>query len=288
VTWLGGEQVIPRPPGSYPGGPAPWADLPPGKRRGLSLERVVGALERSEGAGAVAGAVRVEAATPALDGSVDGTTVRAAAASVMPGVFVEGDKVPSAVLVALFEEAGEARVILTRRSQNLRFHQGEVSFPGGRCDPGESAAQCALREAREETGLDPGLVTVTGELSPLATFSSDSFITPVVGVVEGRPPMKANPAEVDLVFDVELAALVADGVFREERWYFRVPADGGQPVRATEALEPPDASAAPEVPGRKLAPDGSFPVWFFELPGDTVWGATARVLMELLRAVLDV
>jgi 8-oxo-dGTP pyrophosphatase MutT (NUDIX family) len=200
----------------------------------------------------------------------------------MPGVFLESGGIPSAVLVAMFEESGETRVILTRRSKNLRFHQGEVSFPGGRCDPGESPAQCALREAQEETGLDPGLVTVTGYLSPLATFSSESFITPVVGVVGARPPMKPNPTEVDLVFDTELAALVADGVFREERWHFRVPADGSQPVRATDVLEPPDA------PGRTLAPDGSFPVWFFELPGDTVWGATARVLMELLRAVLDV
>ena len=231
-----------------------------------------------------------------MDGTVDATiaaaSVRTAAASVMPGVFLEGDKIPSAVLVAMFEESGEARVILTRRSQNLRFHQGEVSFPGGRCDPGESAAQCALREAQEETGLDPGLVTVTGELSPLATFSSESFITPVVGVLGARPPMRPNPTEVDLVFDVELAALVADGVFREERWYFRVPADGGQPVRATEVrateVRATEVPELPDAPGRKLDPDGSFPVWFFELPGDTVWGATARVLMELLRAVLDV
>ncbi len=197
----------------------------------------------------------------------------------MPGVFVDSaGRTPSAVLVAMFEEHGETRVILTRRSWNLRVHQGEVSFPGGRCDPGESPAECALREAQEETGLDPGLVTVTGYLSPLATFSSESFITPVVGTLEARPQMQPNPAEVDRVFDVELAALVADGVFREERWNFRVPAGGGDPVRVTEV---------PDAPGRPLAADGSFPVWFFELPGDTVWGATARVLMELLRAVLD-
>ena len=222
MTWLGGEQVIPRPPGSYPGGPAPWADLPPGKRRGFSLERVLAAIERPE-------------------------VASDAAASVMPGVFLEGDKIPSAVLVAMFEESGEARVILTRRSQNLRFHQGEVSFPGGRCDPGESAAQCALREAQEETGLDPGLVTVTGYLSPLATFSSESFITPVVGVLAARPPMRPNPTEVDLVFDVELGALVADGVFREERWYFRVPADGGQPAGGTEVLERPERPERPDA-----------------------------------------
>jgi 8-oxo-dGTP pyrophosphatase MutT (NUDIX family) len=195
----------------------------------------------------------------------------------MPGVFLEGGGTPSAVLVAMFDESGETRVILTRRSKNLRFHQGEVSFPGGRCDSGESPAECALREAHEETGLDPTSVKVAGYLSPLATFSSESFIEPVVGVLESRPPLKANPAEVDRVFDVELAALVADGVFREERWRFTARTDG------PSARVPADGSPAPP-----LATDGTFPVWFFELPGDTVWGATARVLMELLRAVLDV
>jgi hypothetical protein len=136
---------------------------------------------------------------------------------------------------------------------------------------------------------------VTGYLSPLATFSSDSFITPVVGTLDARPQMKPNPAEVELVFDVELAALVADGVFREERWDFRVPAAEasgapGDPVRATapEVPRTPGAPGAPGAPGRPVSADGSFPVWFFELQGDTVWGATARVLMELLRAVLDV
>jgi 8-oxo-dGTP pyrophosphatase MutT (NUDIX family) len=251
--------------------------LPPEKKRGFKLERVLGALERSDVAAAVA---RPAGSTT----SAAGPTNSADPVSVMPGVFLEGGMIPSAVLVAMFEEAGETRVILTRRSKHLRFHKGEVSFPGGRCDPGESPAECALREAQEETGLDPGLVTVTGYLSPLATFSSDSFITPVVGTLDARPQMKPNPAEVELVFDVELAALVADGVFREERWDFRVPAGGGDPVRATA----PEVPRAPGAPGRPVSADGSFPVWFFELQGDTVWGATARVLMELLRAVLGI
>jgi 8-oxo-dGTP pyrophosphatase MutT (NUDIX family) len=180
----------------------------------------------------------------------------------VPDVFLEGDGVPSAVLVAMFEESGETRVILTRRSRALRLHQSEVSFPGGRLDPGESPADCALREAHEETGLDPAAVEISDQLSPLATFSSKSYVTPVVGFIAARPELVANPAEVEHVFDVELTALLADDVFREERW------------RTTVVLR------------TALAADGSFPVWFFELPGDTVWGATARVLVELLKAVL--
>jgi 8-oxo-dGTP pyrophosphatase MutT (NUDIX family) len=183
---------------------------------------------------------------------------------------------PAAVLVAMFEESNETRVILTRRSGALRHHKGEVSFPGGRIEPGESPVDCALREAHEETGLEPASVSVVGQLSPLLTLSSTSLITPVVGVLAGRPALEAAPAEVARVFDVELAELCSDGVFREERWNL---APLGEPAPGSE----------PDAPGRQLmAKDGSFPVWFFELPGDTVWGATARVLVELLRAVLGV
>ena len=234
MTWRGGRQVIPRPPGAVPGSPAPWADLRPELKQGLSIQRVRSAL--------------------ALYAEGLPTEV--------PDVFLEGTGAPSAVLVAMFEEAGETRVILTRRSRALRLHQSEVSFPGGRLDPGESPSECALREAREETGLDPAKVELVGHLSPLATFSSRSYVTPVVGFLTERPSLVANPAEVEHVFDVELAALLADDVFREERW------------TTTVAIR------------TELAEDGSFPVWFFELPGDTVWGATARVLVELLKAVL--
>jgi 8-oxo-dGTP pyrophosphatase MutT (NUDIX family) len=169
---------------------------------------------------------------------------------------------PSAVLAAVFEEDGEARVILTRRSAHLRSHRGEVSFPGGRLDGQETADEGARREASEEVGLDPGLVEVVGELSPVTTFASGSFITPVVGILGARPTLVASPQEVEHVFDVSLAELADPGIFREEWWHIaeRAPLLGGQP----------------------------FPVWFFELPDDTVWGATARMLVDLLRLVLDV
>ena len=172
---------------------------------------------------------------------------------------------PAAVLVALFEGEGETRVVLTRRAAHLRTHTGEVSFPGGRLDAGEDPEAGARREATEEVGLDPVSVEVVGRLTPLVTFSSTARITPVVAVLARPPDLVANPHEVEHVFDVPLAELLADGVFREERWI--VP---GRPMPVVDAGE-----------------DGSFPVWFFELPHDTVWGATARMLVELLRLVLD-
>jgi 8-oxo-dGTP pyrophosphatase MutT (NUDIX family) len=143
---------------------------------------------------------------------------------------------PAAVLVALFEEDEEARVLLTVRSSRLRSHRGEVAFPGGRLDPGESIDAGALREAFEEVGLDPDQVTIIGHLSALPTVSSNTLMTPVVATLPGRPSTRAAPDEVSRIFDVALAELVADGVFREEWW------------------------AIPERPGADGAPGGEFPV----------------------------
>ena len=78
------------------------------------------------------------------------------------------------------DDAGNAGVLLTRRSTALRNHAGEISFPGGRIDPGETEVAAALREANEEVGLDPAAVEVIGELDHLATVVSRSHIVPVI------------------------------------------------------------------------------------------------------------
>jgi 8-oxo-dGTP pyrophosphatase MutT (NUDIX family) len=170
-------------------------------------------------------------------------------------------EVNAGVLAVFFEERGEARLILTRRSSGLRTHQGQVSFPGGRLDEGEDAVAAALREAFEEVDLDPCLVTTVGWLHPLVTMVSDSFILPVLGTVDERPHLTPNPGEVDRIFDVSLAELADPAIFHEERW---------------------------RVPGRVIAgsEDNSFPIWFFEISGELIWGATARMLYELLSIVL--
>ena len=159
----------------------------------------------------------------------------------------------SAVLAALFEEAGETRVVLTRRASTLSSHQSEVSFPGGRVDPGETLVAAALREAWEEVALDPTLVEVIGELTPLTTYTSRAFVSPFVGVLATRPWLRPNPTEVEVVFDVALADLLADGVHRTEEWGL-----GGEENRELH---------------------------FFHLPGDIVWGATGRLLFEMLTRV---
>ncbi len=93
----------------------------------------------------------------------------------------------SAVLVALVDGPEGAEVLLTRRSQTLTSHRGEISFPGGRVDAGETFEAAALREAHEEVALDPSVVQLRGRLDPISTMASRSYIVPVVATLEDHP-----------------------------------------------------------------------------------------------------
>ena len=113
----------------------------------------------------------------------------------------------AAVLVPLVEHADGVTVLLTRRADTLRSHRGQVALPGGRCDPGETPWQAALREAQEEIGLDPGHVTLAG-LSSAYQTGSGFDITPVVGFVRPGFTLTPNPAEVAEIFEAPFAFLM--------------------------------------------------------------------------------
>jgi 8-oxo-dGTP pyrophosphatase MutT (NUDIX family) len=219
VSPRGGPQQIPRPEGARPGGAAPWSRLAGAARR-LSIDDVR----------------RAVAAHEPGESSWMGTPESRAAA----------------VLIPVFERPDGPAVILTRRSSSLRNHTGEVAFPGGRQDAGESLVEAALREAHEEIGLAPELVEIVGELDRIATYASRYTITPFVGVVESQPRLDPNPAEIERVFAVGISELLDDEVYREEVWDL---------------------------------PWGERAMAFFELEGDTVWGATARILQQFLLLV---
>jgi 8-oxo-dGTP pyrophosphatase MutT (NUDIX family) len=155
------------------------------------------------------------------------------------------------VLLALFESDGEAHVILTKRPETMPSHQGEIAFPGGKLEEGVDAdlRATALREAWEEIGLDPPAVEVVAELDGIGTVGSRFMISPFVGFLAGVPELRPDPHEVVRVFDVALVELLAPGVHHAERW---------------------------------KTPMIDHEVHFFELPGETVWGATARILFGFL------
>jgi 8-oxo-dGTP pyrophosphatase MutT (NUDIX family) len=228
MTERGGQQRIPRPASARPGRPAPWAHLSAEERRFTVAE--------------------VEAACRTLP--------PARPVSAPPTAR------PAAVLMAVFDEDGEARAILTKRPETMPSHQGEIAFPGGKLEESvdEDLRAAALREAWEEIGLVPALVTVAAELDSMTTVMGRFVLTPFVGVLHrGRPELVPDPMEVASVFDVALSELLDPDVFREERW--DIPSSFGPDAGIDRAIH------------------------FFELGGEsreTVWGATARILFGFL------
>ncbi|WP_420142582.1 CoA pyrophosphatase [Sphingomonas sp.] len=157
--------------------------------------------------------------------------LRAALLRSSEGPVIEGDDydraaglyLPAAVLVAVTDRP-DPGVILTLRQAHLRRHAGQISFPGGRVDPGDAdAEQAALREAEEEIGLAPALVEVVGT-SDVYRVGTGFSVTPVVGVVPPDLPLSPQESEVAAVFEVPLHFLLADAnhLRRETPWEGRV------------------------------------------------------------------
>ena len=160
---------------------------------------------------------------------------------------------PSAVLVLFADDDnGDAGVLLTRRSTALRNHSGEMSFPGGRIDGDETPIEAALREAYEEVGLDPASVEIIGELNHLATVVSRSHIVPIVARAQSQVALAPASHEVERVLWVPLAEFIRTDTYRAERW---------------------------------TVPWGERVLYFYELDDETVWGATAHILTDLLKRV---
>jgi 8-oxo-dGTP pyrophosphatase MutT (NUDIX family) len=154
----------------------------------------------------------------------------------------------AAGLLLLYPLAGEAHVVLTRRSDAVR-HGGQVSMPGGGVEPGETFEQAALREAHEEVDLDGSLVQVLGRLTPVDIPVSGFRLHPIVAAARERPALRPADAEVARILDVAIARL----------------------------LDPTTASF------RSMTRDGvTRQVPLLVVPGGEIWGATAMVLAEFL------
>jgi 8-oxo-dGTP pyrophosphatase MutT (NUDIX family) len=155
----------------------------------------------------------------------------------------------SAVLVGLFESTNGVEAILTRRSQELTNHRGEISFPGGRLENGETVVDAALRETQEEIGIKPGDAQIVGELNSMSTAVSNSHIVPIVASYARRPAFSAVNGEVDRVFSVPLLELTRRDTYCQEHWVFN---------------------------------DREIQINFFYLDDETIWGATARILFQVM------
>jgi 8-oxo-dGTP pyrophosphatase MutT (NUDIX family) len=153
----------------------------------------------------------------------------------------------AAVLIPIVAASAPA-LIFTIRTDTLSSHKGQISFPGGSVDPGESALAAAVREAHEELGLEPADVEVLGELDAVPTFVSGYVIHPFVGWVEEPPDLVPNPAEVAEILQVPIEDL-------------------SEEIRAQ-----PGFSHA----GRTYPTEA----WIWN--GHVIWGATARVVRVLL------
>lgn len=156
----------------------------------------------------------------------------------------------AAILVAVYGWPHQPGVIFTERRADMRRHAGEISFPGGRQDPEDpSLAATALREAQEEIGLDPAAVQLSGALPPTSTFVTGYRIHPFVGLVPQLDELHLtpNPTEVETVLSYSLE-LLRDG-YAMRRLVRR-----GVPIHTPT----------------------------YEVEGQLIWGATARILGELL------
>lgn len=144
----------------------------------------------------------------------------------------------------------ELYLVLIRRPDYEGVHGGQISFPGGRREAGESLQATALRETGEEVGVPPDTVKIIGRLSPLYTPPSNFCIYPFVGYRADRPAFHPNPHEVAAILETPLSRLLNPSIRKEEFWH--------------------------------LANDGARRVPFFDVFGHKVWGATAMMLSEFV------
>jgi len=154
----------------------------------------------------------------------------------------------AAVLVPLIWEADQWHLLFTRRTDKVESHKGQVAFPGGACDEGETTPeQTALREADEEIGLNPNDVKILGRLSNMITVSHFR-VTPVVGVIKWPTVFKLGEHEVARVFTIPLGWLSQPS----NRWQF-------------------------EIQGRKRSV-----IAYHPYDGELLWGATARMTVDFI------
>ncbi len=157
---------------------------------------------------------------------------------------------PAAVLLPLYKKHGEYHILLTRRTQKVEHHKGQISFPGGaRHEHDRGIRDTALRETFEEIGVRPEDVQILGELDNMGTLTSNYLVTPFVGIIPYPYELTVNRDEIEKLIEVPLSALADEKNHREE-------------VYVIEGIK--------------------FKAIMFDYRGHVIWGATARILEQFL------
>ncbi len=159
----------------------------------------------------------------------------------------------AAVLLPLYQSGAGPHLILTKRTEEVPTHKGQIGFPGGGFEERDGdLLATALRETQEEIGIDPGVVEIVGTLDDTVTVTSRHVVRPFVGFVPHPYPYRLDPFEIERLIHLPMLPLLSGAPFREEIWQ-----RDGQPVT----------------------------VFFYEYDGDTVWGLTARILKQFVEVV---
>ncbi len=155
---------------------------------------------------------------------------------------------PGSVLILLYPDEGQIRFPLIKRPDYLGAHSGQISFPGGKAEPGEDYVDAALREGEEEVGVRKESVNVIGRLSDFFVIPSNFLVAPVIGYVNHKPHFVPDPVEVVKIISGDIHALIHENAIKEKE----ILAAGKYRMKAPH----------------------------FEIEEEIVWGATAMMLNE--------
>lgn len=165
-------------------------------------------------------------------------------------INVDADLVPAAVLIPLFEKDGEYYLLLTKRTEHLRDHKGQISFPGGRYEESdETFLDTALRESAEEIGLSAEDAEILGELDDMPTLHTNYCIRPFLAAISWPLELEIDPFEVDELIEVPVSALMDEDCLKQED---------------------------------DLVNNGTSEGYFYYYDNRIIWGATARIITQFL------